>query len=89
MIVAKMRALGDINLGTDQEKIKALRAPIDAEYRQKFQEQVGEIERAYQREKKRQESVGETLSPNHTDLFADLCRYEFNRDWQNKKRHLF
>ena len=62
VIVAKMRALGDINLGTDQEKIKALRAPIDAEYRQKFQEQVGEIERAYQREKKRQESVGETLS---------------------------
>lgn len=62
VIVTKMMALGDINLGKDQEKIKALRAPIDAEYRQKFQDQVGEIERAYQREKKRQESVGETLS---------------------------
>ncbi|MCG9131623.1 ABC transporter permease [Candidatus Poribacteria bacterium] len=62
VIITKMRALGDINLGKDQEKIKALRTPIDAEYRQKFQEQVGEIERAYQREKKRQESVGETLS---------------------------
>ncbi len=62
VIGKKIRALGDINLGKDQEKIKAFRAPIDAEYRQKFQEQVGEIERAYQREKKRQESVGETLS---------------------------
>ncbi len=62
VVIEKMRVLGDINLSRDQEKIKALRAPIDAEYRQKFQEQVGEIERAYQHEKKRQESVGETLS---------------------------
>ena len=62
VIVTKMVASGVKNLNRDQEKIKALRAPIDAEYRQKFQEQVGEIERAYQREKKRQESVGETLS---------------------------
>ena len=62
VIVRKMLTLGDINLDKDHEKIKALREPIDAEYRQKFQEQVGEIERAYQREKKRQESVGETLS---------------------------
>ena len=43
-------------------KIAELREPIDAEYRQKFQEQVDKIEREYQREKKRQESVGETLS---------------------------
>ena len=43
-------------------KIKELREPIDAEYRQKFQEQVNKVEREYQREKKRQESVGETLS---------------------------
>ena len=43
-------------------KIAELREPIDAEYRQKFQEQVDKVERAYQREKKRQESVGETLS---------------------------
>ena len=62
VIVTKIMALGDINLGTDYEKIKAVRAPIDAEYRQKFHEQIGEIERAYQREKKRQESVGEILS---------------------------
>ena len=62
VIVRKIMTLGDINLGTDQEKIKALREPIDAEYRQKFHEQVSKIERAHQREKKRQESVGETLS---------------------------
>ncbi|MDE0469914.1 MAG: ABC transporter permease [Candidatus Poribacteria bacterium] len=43
-------------------KIKELREPIDAEYRQKFQEQVEKLEREYQREKKRQESVGETFS---------------------------
>ena len=62
VIVKKMRTLGELNLNKDYEKIMALREPIDAEYRQKFQEQVSKIERAYQREKKRQESVGETLS---------------------------
>ena len=51
-----------INFNKDAEKIAALRAPIDAEYRQKFQEQVDKVEREYQREKKRQESVGENLS---------------------------
>ena len=62
VITKKVHTLGVHNLNKDQEKIRALREPIDAEYRQKFQEQVGEIERAYQREKQRQESVGETLS---------------------------
>ena len=51
-----------INFNKDMEKIKEIRAPIDAEYRQKFQEQVNKVEREYQREKKRQESVGENLS---------------------------
>ena len=51
-----------INFNKDAEKIAELRAPIDAEYRQKFQEQVDKVEREYEREKKRQESVGETLS---------------------------
>ena len=51
-----------INFNKDMEKIKEIRAPIDAEYQQKFQEQVNKVERAYQREKKRQESIGETLS---------------------------
>ena len=51
-----------INFNKDMAKINEIREPIDAEYRQKFQEQVNKIEREYQREKKRQESVGETLS---------------------------
>ena len=62
MVIRKMGTLEGLNLNRDYEKIKALREPIDAKYRQKFHEQVGEIERAYQREKKRQESAGETLS---------------------------
>ena len=51
-----------INFNKNAEQIAELRAPIDAEYRQKFQEQVDKVEREYEREKKRQESVGETLS---------------------------
>ena len=50
------------NLNETLPKIKELREPIDAEYQQKFQEQVNKLEREYQREKKRQESVGETFS---------------------------
>ena len=45
-----------------QDSLRKLREPIDAEYRQKFEARAGEIERAYQREKTRQESVGGTLS---------------------------
>ena len=62
VIITKLSTLEDLNLNRDYEKIKALRKPIDAKYRQKFHEHIGEIERAYQREKKRQESVGEILS---------------------------
>ena len=51
-----------INFNEDAKKIADLRAPIDAEYRQKFQEQVDKVEREYRREKKRQESVGENFS---------------------------
>ena len=51
-----------INFNEDAKKIAELREPIDAEYQQKFQEQVSKVEREYQREKKRQESVGENLS---------------------------
>ena len=51
-----------LNMNEALPKIAELREPIDAEYRQKFQEQVNTIEREYQRETKRQESVGETLS---------------------------
>ncbi len=51
-----------IDFNKDAAKIAEIREPIDAEYRQKFQEQVEKLDREYQREKKRQESVGETLS---------------------------
>ncbi len=58
-----VEALGtSINFNEDAKKIADLRAPIDAEYRQKFQEQVDKVEREYRREKKRQESVGENFS---------------------------
>ena len=42
--------------------MQKLREPIDREYRLKFEDQANKIDRAYQREKARQESVGETLS---------------------------
>ena len=61
VIVTKMRTLGSL-ISTRITKKSGTQGTIDAEYRQKFQEQVDKIERAYQREKKRQESVGETLS---------------------------
>ncbi|MYK95979.1 ABC transporter permease, partial [Candidatus Poribacteria bacterium] len=51
-----------INFNQDMAKISELREPYDAEYRQKFQEHVGKVDREYQREKQRQESVGENLS---------------------------
>ncbi len=51
-----------INFNKDQAKIAEIREPIDAEYQQKFQEQVEKVDREYQREKNRQESVGENLS---------------------------
>ena len=36
--------------------------PLEEEFRQKFKEHTDKIERNYQREKKHQEQVGETLS---------------------------
>ena len=51
-----------INFNQDQAKIAEIREPIDGEYQQKFQEQVGKVDREYQHEKNRQESVGENLS---------------------------
>ena len=44
------------------EQITQLREQVDLEYRQKFQERADKIDEAYQREKVRQESVGESLS---------------------------
>ena len=53
-----------INLGDadTQEKLANIRKPIDEQFRLEFQNQSGKIDREYQREKDRQEQVGETLS---------------------------
>ena len=53
-----------INLGDadTQEKLANIRKPIDEQFRLEFQNQSGKIDREYQREKARQEQVGETLS---------------------------
>ena len=45
-----------------QEKFAKMRAPIEEEYRLKFQNQAEKFDRAYQRQKARQEETGETLS---------------------------
>ena len=45
-----------------QRKLDGLRGPIDEEFRLAFQNQTDKIDRDYQREKDRQEQVGETLS---------------------------
>ena len=52
-----------INLDKETvKKIAEIREPIDAEYRQRFQAEIEKVDREYQREKDRQEWVGETLS---------------------------
>ena len=45
-----------------QEKFAELRAPIEEEYRLRYQKQADKIDREYQREKERQEWVGQTFS---------------------------
>ena len=45
-----------------EDNLQELREPIEREYRLKFEAQANKIDRAYQREKARQESVGEMLS---------------------------
>ena len=44
------------------KEIDKLVKPLEEEFRQKFKEHADKIDRNYQREKKRQEQVGETLS---------------------------
>ena len=51
-----------IHIRSDDERIDKLKKPINEEFRLAFQNQVGKIDRDYQREKARQEHVGETLS---------------------------
>ena len=51
-----------IHIRTDDERIDKLKKPINEEFRLAFQDQADKIDRDYQREKARQEQVGETLS---------------------------
>ena len=53
-----------LNLGDPetQKKMDKLRGPIDEQFRLAFQNQAGKIDRDYQREKDRQEQIGEMLS---------------------------
>ena len=54
---------GIFKIGAEgEEDLQKIREPINEEYRLKFKEQANKIDRAYQREKARQESVGETFS---------------------------
>ena len=45
-----------------QERIDEVRGPIEEQFRLEFQNQTDKIDKEYQREKDRQEQVGETLS---------------------------
>ena len=51
-----------VQIRSDDDRIDKLKKPINEEFRLEFQNQVGKIDRDYQREKERQEHVGETLS---------------------------
>ena len=51
-----------VYIRSDDERMDKLKKPINEEFRQEFQDQAGKIDRDYQREKARQEQVGETLS---------------------------
>ena len=57
---------GSVNISLNdpetQKKLDGLKGPIDEEFRLAFQNQTDKIDRDYQREKDRQEQVGETLS---------------------------
>ena len=55
--------VGEFRVTEDvQEKLAGLRAPVEEEYRRKFQNQADKIDREYQREQNRQEQLGETFS---------------------------
>ena len=54
---------GNLNLNAEMEKrIDELRKPIEEQFRLEFQNQTDKINREFQREKDRQEQVGEMLS---------------------------
>jgi len=51
-----------LNDPEDQKKLDNLRKPIEEQFRVEFQNRADKIDRDYQREKDRQEQIGETLS---------------------------
>ena len=51
-----------LNDSETQKRLDELRGPVEEEFRLKFQNQSDKIDREYQREKDRQEQVGEMLS---------------------------
>ena len=53
---------GVVMMRTDDERMDEIKKPINEQFRQEFQNQTEKIDRDYQREKDRQEQVGETLS---------------------------
>ena len=53
---------GVVMMRTDDERMDEIKKPINEQFRQEFQNQTEKIDRDYQREKDRQEYVGETLS---------------------------
>ena len=61
-----MASGGRVNISLNdpetQKKLDGLRGPLEEEFRRAFQNQTDKIDRDYQREKDRQEHVGETLS---------------------------
>ena len=52
----------DLNDPETQKRLDEVRGPIDEQFRLEFQNQASKIDREYQREKERQEQVGEMLS---------------------------
>ena len=52
----------DLSDPETQKRMDKLRGPIEEQFRLEFQNQAGKIDRDYQREKDRQEQVGEMLS---------------------------
>lgn len=65
-MIDTMAVDGSVNITLNdqatQKRLDELRKPIEEEFRLKFQHQSAKIDREYQREKDRQEQVGEMLS---------------------------
>ncbi len=80
---------------TTQRSLDALRKPIEEEFRMNFQNQSAKIDREYQREKDRQERVGEMLSrvspiSSLTYIAIDLMqtgKLKRDRYFQNGERY--